>query len=90
MSSNDESTDLLTRTLTEATERSAPRLVSPRRPLDDFIQDAIREEREHPHQREWAAGDLESGGGRMYVLGVKDGPHFASATWLHSALRPAN
>ena len=89
MRKNNESTDLLTRRLTEPDERSAPRLVSPRRPLDDVIQDAIKEAREHPPVRRWAVDDLESGVGRMYVLGVTDGPCFTSATWLHSALRLA-
>ncbi|HXH80059.1 hypothetical protein [Nocardioides sp.] len=86
MSKNHESTDLLTRSLAESEERSAPRLISPRRPLDDVIQDAIKEAREHPPLRRWTVGDLESGVGRMYVLGATDGPRFASTTWLHPAL----
>ena len=84
-----ESTDASTQALAESEARTGPRLVSPRRPLDDVIQDAIKEAREHPPERHWAADGVESGAGRIYALGTTDGPHFASATWLHSALQQA-
>ena len=85
-SKHDETTDLTSR-LRQLAEFDTPKLVAPRRPLDDVPSAPTAPTTPAPLVS-WVMRDVVSGGGRMYALGAKDGPGFASATWLRQGARP--
>ena len=87
-SKHDETTDLTSR-LRQLAELDTPKLVAPRRPLDDVpsASSAPSAPSVPAPLVSWVMRDVVSGGGRMYALGAKDGPGFASATWLRQDAR---
>ena len=85
-SKHDETMDLTSR-LRQLAELDTPKLVAPRRPLDD-VPSAPSAPSVPAPLVSWVMRDVVSGGGRLYALGAKDGPGFVRATWLRQGARP--